>query len=51
MIDRNEVKEMVRKMKDIDGYDKGDCVSRKAVLAILDMAPDKRDPAYQDDLK
>lgn len=51
MIDRNEVKEMIKKMKDIDGYDKRDCVSRKAVLAILDMAPDKRDPAYLDDLK
>ena len=39
-VDKNKVIEKVRKMRDIDGYESGDCISRRAVLAILEAEED-----------
>ena len=51
MIDREEAVKLVKRMRDIDGYAEGDCVSRKGVIALLETIPDREDSAYDDDLK
>lgn len=34
-VDKRDLVNSIKHMKDIDGYDEGDCISRRAVLAVV----------------
>jgi len=51
VIDKEQARDTISHMRDIDGYASGDCVSRKAVLALLDAIDEIDLDALEDDLK
>ena len=35
-VNKQDLVRSIKQMRDIDGYEDGDCVSRRAVLAVVD---------------
>ena len=50
-VNKEDLVATIKWMRDIDGYRSGDCISRKAVLALIDALEEIDLSALDDDLK
>lgn len=51
LIDKEILIRRIQKMMDIDGFREGEAVSRNAVIAVIDSAPEIDTDMYEDDRK